>query len=171
MQKSGISAVVLLSGVNLLNRTDEQMLYEQFRLRAFLLAYRRSYSTPTYQMTLPNTDLSNTPLAQLSVLPIPQYSTPFSQNPRDVSSEPQLPFIPGGGLTRRILTSLPPSWSIPTIALLQFVLEGDNREDALMFASVIAKVVGIDSHIKDWKQPISWNQGLFGTPHDQSLYG
>jgi proteasome assembly chaperone 2 len=171
MQKSGISAVVLLSGVNLLNRTDEQMLYGRFRLNTLLLTCRLPCSTPTYQMTLPNTDLSNTPLAQLSVLPIPQYSTPFSQNPRDVAARPQLPFIPGGGLTRRILTSLPSTWSIPTAALLQFVLEGDNRQDALMFASAIAKVVGMDSHIKDWKQPISWNQGLFGSPHDQSLYG
>jgi proteasome assembly chaperone 2 len=38
-------------------------------------------------------------------------------------------------------------------------------------ASVVAKVLGFDGTIKEWKQPKSWQQGLFGTPQDQSLYG
>lgn len=83
-----------------------------------------------------------------------------------------IPFIPGGGLTRRILSSIPEHWSIPTASLLQFALEGDNRADAQLFAAVVAKVVGVDSVIQgQWRQPSSWTQGLFGTPHDQTLYG
>lgn len=86
-------------------------------------------------------------------------------------SDTRIPFIPGGGLTRRILSSLPQTWSIPTAALLQFVLEGDNREDAHLLAAVVAKVLGIDHAISEWKRPGSWEQGLFGTPHEQTLYG
>lgn len=107
----------------------------------------------------------------LADLPIPAYTSPVPQHIHDDGSEPPAPFIPGGGLTRRIISSLPPSWPIPTVSLLQFVLEGDNKADAQMFASVIAQVGGFNSLIKQWKQPGSWNPGLFGTPHDQTLYG
>jgi proteasome assembly chaperone 2 len=61
--------------------------------------------------------------------------------------------------------------SIPTISLLQFVVEGDNRADANLFAVVVAKVLAADKLIPEWEQPTSWTQGLFGTVHDQSLYG
>lgn len=64
---------------------------------------------------------------------------------------------------------MPADWNVPTAALLQFVLEGDNRADAGLFASVIAKV--LDKDILQWRQPGSWKAGLFGTPHDQTLYG
>ena len=70
---------------------------------------------------------------------------------------------------RRILNSLPLQWPVPTASLLQFVLEGDNRTDARLFAAAVARVVGLDS-LEHWTQPHSW-QGLFGAPHDQSLYG
>ncbi len=102
---------------------------------------------------------------------IPKYSSPVPQRPQNEDDEPDIPFIPGGGLTRRTLASLPREWTIPTLALLQFVLEGDNRADAHMLAIVAAKVAGIESNVGEWKQPSSWNQGLFGTPHDQTLYG
>lgn len=36
-------------------------------------------------------------------------------------------------------------------------------------ASVIVKILGLDS--VEWKEPASWERGLFGTPHDQALYG
>lgn len=80
-----------------------------------------------------------------------------------------IPFIPGGGLTSRILSSLPEDWKIPTASLLQFVLEGDNRADAQLFATVVAKV--IDHELVEWRQPNSWRAGLYGTPHNQALYG
>lgn len=80
-----------------------------------------------------------------------------------------MPFIPGGGLTRRLLLSLPSDWNIPTAALVQFVLEGDNRGDAMYLANVIAGI--FKSEVKEWKEPKSWALGLFGTPLDQTLYG
>ena len=87
-----------------------------------------------------------------------------------------VPFIPGGGLTRRILSSFPQGWPTPTLSLLQFVFEGDNRSDAQFLASVVSNV--FDGPYTEngagnieWKQPMSWNGGLFGTPHDQTLYG
>ncbi|KAJ6596659.1 PAC2 family-domain-containing protein [Mycena sp. CBHHK59/15] len=157
VQTSGVASVLFLSGVDLSNRTDSQML------------------TPTYQFRIPTTvPLSSTPLARLTTLPIPIYSSPVSQfplRPRSVDeSESEVPFIPGGSLTRRILQTISKSQpSIPTAAILQFVLEGDNRADAGLLASVVAKILG--HTIGDWKEPRSWKQGLFGAPPDQTLYG
>ncbi|KII92413.1 hypothetical protein PLICRDRAFT_50798 [Plicaturopsis crispa FD-325 SS-3] len=151
IKESGISSVLFLSGVDLSNRTDAQMM------------------TPTYFIRPPNApELSSAPLSGIKDLPIPAYTSPVPQRPSSLSEEPDIPFIPGGGLTRRILSSIP-SWSVSTAALLQFVLEGDNRADANLLAAVAAKVLAID--IRVWKQPSSWQQGLFGTPHDQTLYG
>jgi proteasome assembly chaperone 2 len=127
--------------------------------------------TPTYHILPANTpDLFSTPLASLSDLPIPAYTSPVPQRPQDTQSH-EIPFIPGGGLTRRILSSLPSPWPIPTAALLRFVMEGDNRADAKLFAMVVAKLLGVDTVINKWKEPRSWEQGLFGPPHDQTLYG
>ncbi|KAG6920272.1 hypothetical protein DXG01_005041 [Tephrocybe rancida] len=152
IQSSGVASVLFLSGVDLSNRTDAQMF------------------TPTYQLQPPNgPSLSGTALDALTTLPIAAYTSPVLQSPYESLQEHSVPFIPGGGLTRRILTSLPKDWSIPTATLLQFVLEGDNRGDARLFAAVVAKVVGHD--LTEWRQPSSWNVGLFGAPHDQALYG
>ncbi|KAF8919886.1 PAC2 family-domain-containing protein [Mucidula mucida] len=150
IQKSGFTSVTFLSGVDLSNRTDAQMM------------------TPFYQIS-PST---SPPFPGLADLPIPAYSSPVPQRIHDNGNpESPVPFIPGGGLTRRILSSLPPSWPIPTVSLLQFVLEGDNKADAQMLASVVAQVGNFHALIKQWKQPTSWSAGLFGTPHDQTLYG
>ena len=108
-------------------------------------------------------------MSSICQLPIPEYSSPVSQFPGDSHDEGPIPFIPGGGLTRRILSNLPESWEISAAALLQFVLEGDNRSDASLMAAVVAKVLALE--VREWKQPSSWQQGLFGTPHDQALYG
>ncbi|KAF4621076.1 hypothetical protein D9613_000383 [Agrocybe pediades] len=146
------SSVLFLAGVDLSNRTDAQMM------------------TPTYQLRPEKgPTLAGTPLQSLSSLPIPTYSSPVRQHLQAEEENPSVPFIPGGGLTRRILSSIPEGWPVPTACLLQFVLEGDNRADAGLLASVVTKVIGVD--IKEWRQPFSWRAGLFGTPHDQTLYG
>jgi hypothetical protein len=54
-----------------------------------------------------------------------------------------IPFIPSGGLTRRILQSLGPDWPIPTFALLHFVFEGDNRGDAGMLVALVNQVLDL----------------------------
>ncbi|KIM45204.1 hypothetical protein M413DRAFT_441885 [Hebeloma cylindrosporum] len=149
---SNFGAALFLSGVDLSNRTDAQML------------------TPTYQVRPTNgTSLASTPLESLLTLPIPIYTSPVQQRSQEGAESNTISFIPGGGLTRRMLSSIPAGWNIPTAGLLQFVLEGDNRADAGMLASVVAKVFGKD--ITQWRQPGSWRDGLFGTPHDQTLYG
>ncbi|KAF9453998.1 hypothetical protein P691DRAFT_693643 [Macrolepiota fuliginosa MF-IS2] len=155
---SKFASVLFLSGVDVLNRTDAQML------------------TPTYQLLPPNgPSLVRTPLANLSSLPIPTYTSPVRQHiqpdDQENKNEGAIPFIPGGGLTRRLLTSVPTGWPIPTATILQFVMEGDNRADAGLLAAVVAKVLNLDSQIQEWRQPDSWQEGLFGTPHDQTLYG
>jgi len=152
LQESKLSATLFLSGIDMSNRTDAQMI------------------TPTYYIRPPSSpSWESSPLSSISQLPIPEYSSPVSQYPSASHDEGPIPFIPGGGLTRRILSSLPESWEIPTAALLQFVLEGDNRSDASLLAAVVAKVLSLE--VREWKQPFSWQQGLFGTPHDQTLYG
>jgi proteasome assembly chaperone 2 len=138
------------------------------------------FRNSTYYIHPPNTPpLVSHPLSSLSQLPIPEYTSPVMQHTQSSADEGAIPFIPGGGLTRRFLSSMsvsepsekPSTWSIPTAALLQFVVEGDNRADANLFAVVVAKVLAADTLIREWRQPTSWTQGLFGTAHDQSLYG
>lgn len=129
-------------------------------------------STPIYHIVPPNAPpLQSTPLHRLTTLPIPTYSSPVSQHPQTGDDEDTIPFIPGGGLTRRILSSLPQQWPTPTAAILHFVVEGDNQADAAVLASAVAHVLGLEQSVKEWVQPGSWKQGLFGTPHDQTLYG
>jgi proteasome assembly chaperone 2 len=86
----------------------------------------------------------------------------------------QVPIVPGGGLTRRLLSSLPSSFP-PTVALLQFVMEGDNREDAKLLATAVARILGEGVLAKlpptGWQEPGSWKMGLFGTEADSTLYG
>lgn len=82
-----------------------------------------------------------------------------------------MPFIPGGGIAYRLLSSIPDSWQIPTVCLLQYAMEGDNRSDAQLLATVAAKALGSTTVISTWTQPTAWGHGLFGTPHDQTLYG
>ncbi|KAH9176311.1 PAC2 family-domain-containing protein [Lactarius sanguifluus] len=153
VQEQRLSAVLILSGVDMSDRTDAQMM------------------TPTYYIRPPNSSSwENSTLSPISQLPIPEYTSPVSQHPgAPPQTEGPIPFIPGGGLTRRILSNLPGTWNIPTAALLQFVLEGDNRSDASLMASVTAKVLSLE--VPAWREPSSWQQGLFGTPHDQTLYG
>ncbi|KIY74317.1 hypothetical protein CYLTODRAFT_484638 [Cylindrobasidium torrendii FP15055 ss-10] len=149
LQESHFSAVLFASGVDLSNRTDAQMI------------------TPFYIIS-PKTAPSYPGLANI---PLPEYTSPVPQYIDGANAEPTIPFIPGGGLTRRILSSLPSGYTIPTVALLQFVPEGDNKGDAQALASVIAQVGNFNDLITAWKQPGSWGAGLFGTPHDQTLYG
>jgi proteasome assembly chaperone 2 len=54
-------------------------------------------------------------------------------------------------------------------AIIQFVVEGDNRGDAAFLAGTIARITG--QEVKEWVQPKSWKNGLFGTPCDETLYG
>jgi len=58
----------------------------------------------------------------------------------------------------------------PAATIVQYVLEGDNREDAAVMANITARALGIADQF-DWKEPSSWKQGLFGAPHDQTLFG
>jgi len=145
VQDSEFKALLFLSGVDLTDRTDSQM------------------STPIYHL-LPSSSppLADSPLALLTSLP--RYSS--ASTPND-----NIPTMPGGGLTRRVLTSIPEAWAIRTGVLVMFALEGDNRTDGTLMAGVIAKLLHADGRVKEWKEPESWRQGLFGTPNDQTLFG
>jgi proteasome assembly chaperone 2 len=175
IHESPFSAALFLAGVDMSNRTDAQMTFVLSFVFFFLVvADNELTSTPNYYIHPPNSPpWDDSPLSSISQLPIPEYTSPVAQYPGSggtPQNEGPIPFIPGGGLTRRILSSLPPtSWSVPTGALVQFVLEGDNRSDASLMAAVVARILSLQ--VKQWQQPSSWRQGLFGTPHDQTLYG
>jgi len=149
IKSSDVAAVLLLSGMDQTIRSDAQML------------------NPTYYIYPQSNPLSSTALKNVLSLAIPGYAP--QENTGVIGSG--LPIIPGSGLTRRIISSIPSDWPIPVLSLLQYALQGDNREDAYLLASVALKVLNRDSLIREWRQPSSWNDGLFGGPHDQSLYG
>lgn len=156
IQSSAFVAVLFISSVDSFNRTDSQMF------------------TRTYQIQLRNSpSLEGTLLEALTSSEfIPIYTSPAidgSYRTQEAKEDSNIPLIPGGGLTRRILNSLPVGWSIPTASLVQFALEGDNRSDARLLAAITSQVLGYN--LSDWRQPASWENGLFGTPSDYSLYG
>ena len=91
--------------------------------------------------------------------------------PTSTDPTPSIPLIPGGGLTRRFLSLSSSLSNIQIAAILQFVLEGDNRNDAEYLASVVSGILKLGVKPGSWVQPESWKVGLFGTPHDQALYG
>ncbi|KAF9227366.1 hypothetical protein BS17DRAFT_806520 [Gyrodon lividus] len=154
IRNSGVSAVIFMGGVDMSDRTDAQML-----------------TSTTYICPSVSPPLAEGALAPLTHLPVPPYFSPVPQVLHAESNLSRVPFIPGGGLSRRILSSVPDSWQIPTVCLLQYVMEGDNRSDAQMLAMMVAKALGSKVSIPNWIQPTSWGHGLFGTPHDQTLFG
>ncbi|KAF9506188.1 hypothetical protein BS47DRAFT_1353020 [Hydnum rufescens UP504] len=140
---SGFSAVLILSGLDLSNRVDAHMY------------------TPAYHL-IP-TQISPASIASSPLSLITSTIPPFS------TSSTTEPVLPSSGITPLILKSLPSTQFPPTALILQYVLEGDNREDASLLATIVARVIG--SQPFAWKEPESWMQGLFGTPHDQTLFG
>ncbi|KDN39377.1 hypothetical protein RSAG8_08894, partial [Rhizoctonia solani AG-8 WAC10335] len=101
----------------------------------------------------------STPLAGLLELPPLGYSLTDQD-------DPEKSVIPGTGLARRLLRA---PGSIPSIALIQYVAEGDNIPDAHEMAAAVAETLKIQ--IQGWTQPPSWSFAMFGMPPDQQLFG
>lgn len=112
----------------------------------------------------------------------------FTEPPNTEAKELPVPSVPGGGLTSSILSSLDSKWPIPTISLLQFAFEGDNRGDAGIFVALLNRVLKLNLQsefsapfnrgysearfpLTGVTEPESWKQGLFGTLHDQTMFG
>ncbi|GMK58531.1 hypothetical protein CspeluHIS016_0505630 [Cutaneotrichosporon spelunceum] len=81
------------------------------------------------------------------------------------------PFLPGAGLTRRLLGALADQ---PSGAIAEWVVEGDNRADAHALAHALMGVLGIEVELRE---PASW-AGLFGaeewsggTGQNAEIYG
>ncbi|XP_018018934.1 proteasome assembly chaperone 2 [Hyalella azteca] len=79
------------------------------------------------------------------------------------------PFLPGAGLTKKLLDSC----SLPCIALLMFVDEGENTVDAMTLASYCHAAVS-ESKPDDvtkmkWRVPPSW-KNMFGAPAPSSIF-
>ncbi|KIY44426.1 hypothetical protein FISHEDRAFT_67535 [Fistulina hepatica ATCC 64428] len=151
-QDASPSAIIFLSGVDTSDRTDEQMI------------------TLTYYYIPSSSPLDAACVESAVGLPIPCYTSPVTPSDALASAKSNdgVPFMPGGGLTRRILRSVT-STMPPTLCLIQFCTEGDNGSDAKLLAAVCSKLINVEP--AQWRQPSSWETGLFGTPHVQKLYG
>ncbi|KAJ7072118.1 PAC2 family-domain-containing protein [Mycena amicta] len=156
---SGFAAALFLSGVDLSNRTDSQMLTPTYHLRP-------TGAAPDLSVYITRTSCAATHPRRIR----PRYLSTRSNSrirkiPLRTSRSSQAAASP-----RRIFQTIsrsPPS-SVATAGFLQFVLEGDNRADAALLASAVIAVLGLQ--VPGFKEPDSWKRGLFGAPPDASLY-
>jgi len=146
------SSILLLTGLDLSNRADAHMM------------------TPTYYLLASEDQKPNEIVSRLTEI-VPSFLSAGSPHPFS-SAQASEPFrLPSSGLTVPILRSFRSNSAVPpTATIMQYVLEGDNREDAVMMATITARALGVTEQF-DWKEPSGWKQGLFGTPHDQTLFG
>ncbi|KAB5593166.1 Proteasome assembly chaperone 2 [Ceratobasidium theobromae] len=144
VESSGFGSVLYLVGSDQSARSDAQMGSIHYHILA-------KHTTRDSIVT--------TPLASLLDLPL-LGQTQENQDTKENT------IIPGAGLARRFLNT---PGTTPRIALVQYIAEGDNIPDAHAMAAMVAKLLKID--VKDWKQPASWNFAMYGTPHDQQLFG
>jgi proteasome assembly chaperone 2 len=63
--------------------------------------------------------------------------------PTPSTDSPYPPFLPNGGLTRRLLTTLQANSSIPHATLAYWCAEADNRPDAFRYAGIVTYLLGI----------------------------
>jgi len=144
VQKQQFSSVLILSGLDLSHRDDSHMLARAYHLLPISNAAPGSSSEPVSRLS--------------SFIP------PYTEKNGLTNLH-----LPSSGITKQLLQSLPASSFPSTGVVLQYVLEGDNREDAYLMATIVARVLGLQEF--EWKEPRSWKQGLFGAPHDQTLFG
>ncbi|CAE6456418.1 unnamed protein product [Rhizoctonia solani] len=144
VESNGFGSVLFLVGSDQSARTDSQMGSNHYVILA----------KDTTQESIASTSLTG-----LLELPLPGHP-PTDQDSTESS------VIPGSGLARRLLRA---PGTTPRIALVQYVAEGDNIPDSHEMATVVAKALKMK--IQGWTQPPSWSFAMYGTPHDQQLFG
>ncbi|BEI93650.1 uncharacterized protein CcaverHIS019_0601090 [Cutaneotrichosporon cavernicola] len=131
----GAGVAIVLASLDAANQDDAQLLTP---IQAILPP------SPPTQPTL--TNLAKLPPLRLTLDPTASPSAGSTSYP---------PFLPGAGLTRRLLSALADQ---PSGAIAEWVVEGDNRGDAHALASALLSVLDIDAELRE---PASW-AGLFG---------
>ncbi|KAF8671839.1 20S proteasome assembly [Rhizoctonia solani] len=144
IDSNGFGSVLFLVGSDQSARTDAQMGSNHYVILA----------KDTTQELITSTSLTG-------LLELPLLGRPLADQDNLENS-----VIPGTGLARRLLRA---PGTTPRIALMQYVAEGDNIPDAHAMATVVAKALKIQ--IEGWIQPPSWSFAMYGTPHDQQLFG
>ncbi|KAG8896192.1 hypothetical protein FRB99_009025 [Tulasnella sp. 403] len=115
-----LGTLLLLTGVDLSDRPEAHM------------------GMPTFHLIPTQTKAQDLPPALTQLV---EHVPPFITTTHPAWGS-EIPIIPGSGLTRRIITSLPSGGTFPpTGVILEYTLEGDNRADARMLASAAAKCV------------------------------
>jgi hypothetical protein len=80
----------------------------------------------------------------------------------------RLPLMPSSGITRRLLSGLlEHNKDVEILAILMYVAEGDNRYDAHVLARAVDKVLQLHTPEQEWKEPVSWDLGLYGVDKDK----
>ncbi|KAL1407088.1 hypothetical protein Q8F55_006501 [Vanrija albida] len=131
----GVELALVLTSLDAANQDDAQLL------------------TP-HQAVVPPSPGAHPALGRLAQLPALKLTLEAAAHtPKETATYP--PFLPGAGLTRRILGALA---DVPSGAVSAWVVEGDNRGDAHALAGVALGVLGIDAQITE---PATW-KGLFG---------
>jgi len=146
------SSILLLTGVDLTNRTDAHMI------------------APAYYLLASDGQEQDATVSKLTTL-VQSYLPAGSPHPFSSPQSSESFALPSSGLTVPVLRAFHSNSAVPPAAtIIQYVLEGDNREDAAVMATITSRALGIADQF-DWKEPSSWKQGLFGAPHDQTLFG
>ncbi|KAK1926044.1 PAC2 family-domain-containing protein [Papiliotrema laurentii] len=86
-------------------------------------------------------------------------SLPSFSNLRDTTATPYPPFIPGGGLSKRILIAFKSLESLPHGTIAAWCVEGDNRADAHALAALVLRLS--EASQVEITEPREW-EGLFG---------
>ncbi|KAG8732484.1 hypothetical protein FRC11_013310 [Ceratobasidium sp. 423] len=137
IELSGFGSVLYLVGSDQSARTDSQMGSNHYVILA---------------KDTTRDSIMSTPLAGLLELPLLGHSLADQD---DTESS----VIPGTGLARRLLRA---PGATPSIALIQYVAEGDNIPDAHAMAAVVAGALKMQ--IQGWTQPPSWS---FAITHEE----
>lgn len=85
------------------------------------------------------------------------------------ASQDEIPSLPGSGFTRKFLMLAHQKSLNQITALFSFVSEGDNRNDALLFADNLSKICDLNTETTSWKAPPSWDS-LFGSEVPLEMY-
>ncbi|WOO84684.1 Proteasome assembly chaperone 2 [Vanrija pseudolonga] len=133
----GVDVTLVLTSLDAANQDDAQLL------------------TP-HQAVVPPTPAPHPVLGRLAQLPALRLTLETNTRAPAKETTTYPPFLPGAGLTRRILAAVA---DVPSGAVSAWVVEGDNRGDAHALAAVALGVLGIETQITE---PSTW-KGLFGS--------
>jgi len=131
----GVGLALLLTSLDAANQDDAQLMYVYTHWHC--VADDR---TP-HQAILPKAPQPHSALERLQQLPPLRLNIDPAAAPASASTATTYPpFLPGAGLSRRVLAAIA---DVPSGAIAAWCVEGDNRGDARALATVALGVLGV----------------------------